>query len=101
MPLSPKPPGTNTASVFDKTFFTFFGDRVSARTKLIFTLVLCFMPACSKASFIDLYESCNSVYLPTKAILTSFCGLRLALTTLLQSDSLGSLDLILSFLSMI
>ena len=49
MPLSPKPPGTNTASVFDKTFFTFFGDRVSARTKLIFTLVLCFMPACSKA----------------------------------------------------
>ena len=101
IPLSPKPPGTKIASVFDRTFLTFLPVIVSAKTKLIFTFVLCLMPACSNASLIDLYESCSSVYFPTKATLTSFSGLRLALTTLFQSESFGFFDFILSLFNII
>ena len=84
-PLSPKPPGTKTASAFFKVFLIFLVVRFSASTKLMFTFVLFFIPACSKASFIDLYESFNSVYFPTNATFTSFSGRSFALTTLFQS----------------
>ena len=74
----------------------FFVVKSAACTKFIFTLALFTIPACSKASLIDLYASFSSVYLPTKLTLTSISGRSFALTTLFQSFNFGSFDLILS-----
>ena len=54
IPLSPNPPGTKTASAFLRVFLMFFEEMFSASTKLIFTFALFFIPACSRASLIDL-----------------------------------------------
>ena len=93
MPLSPKPPGTRMHQNFSMFYECFL--------KLYFQLQqididprLIFYSACSKASLIDLYESFNSVYLPTKETVTSFSGSSLAFTTLFQSFNLACLVLI-------
>ena len=75
----------------------FLGFIFSASTKFILTFALFLIPACSSASLIDLYESFNSVYFPTKDTLISFSGTNFALTTLFQSFKFGFFVLILSF----
>ena len=79
----------------------FFEVKLSASTKLILTLVLFFIPACSKASLIDLYESFNSVYFPTKDTVTSFSGSNLAFTTLFQSFNWACLVFIFNFFKIV
>src|SRR3954466_12164614 len=44
------------------------------------------MPACFSASFSDLYESCRSTYLPTKATSTSCFGFSCDSTILRQDE---------------
>ena len=101
IPLEPNPPGTKTASAPFNIFLMFLDVMFSASTKLIFTFALFLMPACSNASLIDLYESFNSVYLPTNETFTSLSGRSLALTTFFQSLRLGFFVLIFNFLMIV
>ena len=71
-PLSPNPPGTKIPSTLLNMFLAFSAVTSTAFIHCILTFASLASPPWFKASTTEIYASCNSTYLPTKAIVTSF-----------------------------
>ena len=73
-PLSPNPGATRMPSAPFSSSSTFSGVTLSLWRVLTCTLQSFAAPAWTKASWMDLYASCSSTYLPTRTTSTSYLG---------------------------